>query len=86
LGLGLSRDEGVLARGTGAGAKKIPVNNISRKLRQKKDWSQTELAERLRVSRQTVNAVETGKYDPSFPLPFKIGKIFGLKIEDIFRP
>ncbi|MGO9864080.1 MAG: helix-turn-helix transcriptional regulator [Terriglobales bacterium] len=62
------------------------MNNIVRDLRQHKDWSQAELAERLEVSRQTVNAIETGKYDPSLPLAFKIGKIFGRKIEEIFRP
>ncbi len=62
------------------------MNNIVRDLRQHKDWSQAELAERLEVSRQTINAIETGKYDPSLPLAFKIGKIFGRKIEEIFRP
>jgi putative transcriptional regulator len=62
------------------------MNNTVRDLRQHKDWSQAELAERLEVSRQTVNAIETGKYDPSLPLAFKIGKIFGRKIEEIFRP
>ena len=62
------------------------MNNIVRELRQEKDWSQAELAERLTVSRQTVNSIETGKYDPSLPLAFRISKIFGRKIEDIFRP
>lgn len=62
------------------------MNNTVRDLRQHKGWSQAELAERLEVSRQTVNAIETGKYDPSLPLAFKIGKIFGRKIEEIFRP
>jgi putative transcriptional regulator len=62
------------------------MNNTVRDLRQHKEWSQAELAERLEVSRQTVNAIETGKYDPSLPLAFKIGKIFGRKIEEIFRP
>jgi putative transcriptional regulator len=51
-----------------------------------RDWSQAELAERLEVSRQTVNAVETGKYDPSLPLAFKIARVFGLSIEAIFDP
>ena len=49
-------------------------------------WSQAELAERLGVSRQTVNAIETGKYDPSLPLAFKLAQAFGLKIEEIFEP
>lgn len=62
------------------------MNNIIRKLRQEKDWSQAELAEHLDVSRQTVNAIETGKYDPSLPLAFKISKVFKLKIEEIFQP
>ena len=53
-------------------------------LRAERDWSQGELAERLGVSRQTVNALETGKYDPSLPLAFKIAKLFGMQIEDIF--
>ena len=53
-------------------------------LRAERDWSQADLADRLGVSRQTVNAIETGKYDPSLPLAFKIGRIFGLPIESIF--
>ncbi len=55
-------------------------------LRAERDWSQAELAERLGVSRQTVNALEAGKYDPSLPLAFKIAQLFGLKIEEIFIP
>jgi putative transcriptional regulator len=55
-------------------------------LRAEHDWSQTELAERLDVSRQTVNALETGKYDPSLPLAFRIAQLFGLRIEEIFFP
>ena len=51
-----------------------------------KGWSQGELAERLDVSRQTVNALETGKYDPSLPLAFRIARLFGLRIEDVFLP
>ncbi len=53
-------------------------------LRAERDWSQAELAERLDVSRQTVNAIETGKYDPSLPLAFKIARLFKLRIEEIF--
>ena len=55
-------------------------------LRAERDWSQAELAERLRVSRQTVNAIETGRYDPSLPLAFAMGKVFGKLIEEIFEP
>jgi putative transcriptional regulator len=55
-----------------------------RVLRAERSWSQAELAERLGVSRQSVNAVETGKYDPSLPLAFKIARIFELPIESIF--
>jgi putative transcriptional regulator len=50
-----------------------------------RNWSQADLAERLEVSRQSVNAIETGKYDPSLPLAFKISRVFGLSIEQIFN-
>jgi putative transcriptional regulator len=60
--------------------------NLLKSLRTKNGWSQAELAEQLGVSRQTVNAIETGKYDPSLPLAFKIAKLFGKKIEEIFLP
>ena len=60
------------------------MKNRMRKLRHDQDMTQAELAQRLGVSRQTVNAVETGKYNPSLPLAFEIGRVFGLKIEDIF--
>ena len=53
-------------------------------LRAERDWSQGDLAERLEVSRQSVNAIETGKYDPSLPLAFRIADLFGLTIEEIF--
>lgn len=56
-----------------------------RELRELRDWSQAALAERLGVSRQTVNAIETGKYDPSLPLAFKLSRLFGQPIESIFR-
>lgn len=62
------------------------MNNRLRVLRAERRWSQAELAERLGVSRQTVNAVETGKYDPSLPLAFRIGQLFGLQIEQVFTP
>ena len=53
-------------------------------LRAERDWSQSDLAERLGVSRQSVNAIETGKYDPSLPLAFRIAELFDLSIEAIF--
>ena len=62
------------------------MNNRLRELREGKGWSQGELAERLDVSRQTVNAIETGKYDPSLPLAFKLAKLFRKAIEDLFDP
>jgi putative transcriptional regulator len=62
------------------------VKNRLRILRAEKNWSQAELADRLAVSRQTVNAIENGKYDPSLPLAFKIAVLFAIKIEDIFDP
>lgn len=62
------------------------MNNRVRELRGDRGWSQAELAERLGVSRQTVNAIETGKYDPSLPLAFTIGRLFDLSIESIFVP
>jgi putative transcriptional regulator len=62
------------------------VKNTLKVLRAERDWSQAELADRLAVSRQTVNALETGKYDPSLPLAFKIAQLFGRRIEDVFDP
>lgn len=62
------------------------MNNRLRVLRAERAWSQAELAERLRVSRQTVNAIETGKYDPSLPLAFAIAQLFQQSIEQIFDP
>jgi putative transcriptional regulator len=62
------------------------MNNSVRELRGEHGWSQADLAERLDVSRQTVNAIETGKYDPSLPLAFKIAKLFDRSIESIFVP
>ena len=61
------------------------MDNRLRVLRAERRWSQAELADRLGVSRQTVNAIETGKYDPSLPLAFAIAKTFELKIEDVFN-
>ena len=62
------------------------MKNKLRVLRAERDWSQAELADRLSVSRQTVNALETGKYDPSLPLAFKVAHLFGMRIEDVFDP
>jgi putative transcriptional regulator len=60
------------------------VNNRLKILRAERSWSQQDLAERLGVSRQSVNAIETGRYDPSLPLAFKISDAFGMSIEAIF--
>lgn len=62
------------------------MKNRLKVLRAERDWTQARLAEELAVSRQTVNAIETGKYDPSLPLAFRIARTFGLTIEEIFRP
>ena len=62
------------------------MHNHLRVLRAEREWSQAELAQRLSVSRQTVNAIETGRYDPSLPLAFAIAKLFGKLIEEIFEP
>lgn len=60
------------------------MKNRLKVLRAERSWSQSDLAERLQVSRQSVNAIETGRYDPSLPLAFRIAKIFGLPVESIF--
>ncbi len=62
------------------------MKNRLKVLRAERNWSQADLADHLNVSRQTVNAIETEKYDPSLPLAFKIALLFGLKIEEIFIP
>lgn len=61
------------------------MKNRLRVLRAERAWSQQDLAERLEVSRQSVNAIETGRYDPSLPLAFRIADLFGLQIEDVFE-
>ena len=61
------------------------MKNRLRELRAERAWSQADLARELEVSRQTVNALETGKYDPSLPLAFKIARLFACRIEDIFQ-
>jgi len=66
------------------GAHDDAMKNELRILRAERGWSQGDLAGKLGVSRQTVNALETGKYDPSLPLAFKIARLFGKRIEDVF--
>lgn len=61
------------------------MKNRLKVLRAERDWSQQDLADALGVSRQSVNAIETGKYDPSLPLAFKIADLFGMTIEEIFQ-
>ena len=61
------------------------MKNRLKVLRAARDWTQADLAVALEVSRQTVNAIETGKYDPSLPLAFRLARLFGLSIEDIFQ-
>ncbi len=63
----------------------LPVKNRLKILRAERDWSQADLAARLDVSRQSVNAIETGKYDPSLPLAFRIARLFEMPIEAIFE-
>lgn len=61
------------------------MENHLKTLRAERDWSQSDLAERLDVSRQTINSIERGKYDPSLPLAFKIARLFGTSIENVFQ-
>ena len=61
------------------------MNNRLKVLRAERNWSQAELAEKLNVARQSVNAIETGKADPSLPLGMRIAKVFGVKVEDVFE-
>jgi putative transcriptional regulator len=62
------------------------MKNRLKVLRAERNWSQQDLADRLAVSRQSVNAIETGKYDPSLPLAFRLARLFGEPIEAIFQP
>lgn len=62
------------------------MKNTLRVLRAERSWSQADLSDKLGVSRQTVNALETGRYDPSLPLAFRIAALFGNRIEEIFEP
>jgi putative transcriptional regulator len=74
-----------MAAGPGYLQPEVPVKNRMRDIRAQRGWSQADLADHLKVSRQTVNAIETEKYDPSLPLAFKIAKLFRMKIEDVFE-
>jgi len=76
-----SRQSYPIARPTGC----LLMNNKLKVLRAERGWSQENLANALEVSRQTVNALETGRYDPSLPLAFKLAKLFGKRIEEIFQ-
>lgn len=60
------------------------MKNILKVLRAERDWTQAELARRLDVSRESINAIETGRYDPSLPLAFEIAQLFGKRIEEVF--
>lgn len=64
----------------------IPMKNKLKVLRAERNWSQAVLADKVGVSRQTINAIETGKYDPSLPLAFKLSRLFNLSIEEVFDP
>ena len=66
--------------------KEPEVNNRIKVLRAERNWTQQELADRIAVSRQTVNAIEKGKYDPSLPVAFRIAEVFACRIEDVFQP
>src|SRR5262249_7853101 len=73
-------------RGVSSRQPAISMKNRLRVLRAERDWSQADLAQRLSVSRQTVNAIETERYDPSLPLAFAIATLFGKLIEEVFEP
>jgi putative transcriptional regulator len=75
----------ILLRGRGGCQTEVGVKNSVRDLRGQLNWTQADLAEKLGVSRQTVNAIETERYDPSLPLALKIGKIFRKPVEEIFK-
>jgi putative transcriptional regulator len=84
--VGVSAVLDLRAGGVSRGVAEVPVvKNRLKVLRAERDWSQGDLARRLEVSRQSVNAIETGKYDPSLPLAFRLARVFGLRIEEIFE-
>src|SRR5271157_4814127 len=70
--------------GAAAGAVEVQMKNRLRVLRAERNWSQADLAQRLEVSRQSVNAIETGKFDPSLPLAFRLARLFEMTIEQVF--
>jgi len=82
--MGLLSDAGRLRNWTACCLAEVSMKNRLRELRAVKDWSQADLADQLGVSRQTVNAIETEKYDPSLPLAFKVARLFKMSIEEIF--
>src|SRR2546428_585052 len=86
LHLGVPADDRALGHRRRDRLVPLPMKNRLRVLRAERDWSQGELADRLEVSRQTVNALENEKYDPSLPLAFRIASLFGMRIEDVFTP
>lgn len=75
-----------MGRRPGLSHETIPVKNRLKVLRAERDWSQAELAQRAEVSRQTINAIENGKYDPSLPLAFTLARLFDCAIEEVFFP
>ena len=79
-GVGLLPDCRIVDHNSG-----IPMKNRLRALRAEREWTQAILARELHVSRQTVNAIETGKYDPGLPLAFRIARLFDMAIEEIFE-
>jgi len=63
----------------------VPMKNRLKVLRAERDWTQAQLADALDVSRQTINAIETGKFDPSLPLAFRAARLFGMRVEELFQ-
>lgn len=84
LDLGLAGDGGLLDRGLARCPVAIPMKNSIRELRGARGWSQADLAERAGVSRQTINAIETGRYTPSLPLAIALARFFSRPVEEVF--